>query len=106
MLEATSTRWSAAIERSSAAAQLELSTNTAVMAIGGFSGTDPAPTLAQFQDDVAHHRVAFYVSANNKGRHGPGARGRAHSDIATWVATNFRSARVGDATVYDLSSPK
>jgi 4-amino-4-deoxy-L-arabinose transferase-like glycosyltransferase len=106
MLEATSTRWSAAIERSSAAAELELSTNTAVMAIGGFSGTDPAPTLAQFQDDVAHHRVAFYVSANNKGRRGPGSRGRAHSDIATWVATNFHSAQVGDATVYDLSSPK
>ncbi len=106
MLEATTTRWSAAIERSSAAAELELSTNTAVMAIGGFSGTDPVPTLAQFQDDVAHHRVAFYVSANNKGRHGPGSRGRAHTDIATWVAANFRSAQVGDATVYDLSSPK
>jgi 4-amino-4-deoxy-L-arabinose transferase-like glycosyltransferase len=106
MLEATTTRWSAAIERSSSAAELELSTNTAVMAIGGFSGTDPAPTLAQFQDDVAHHRVAFYVSANNKARHGPGSRGRTHTDIETWVAANFRSAQVGDATVYDLSSPK
>jgi hypothetical protein len=104
-LEATSTPWSAAIDRSSSAAGLELSTNTAVMAIGGFSGSDPTPTLAQFQDDVAHHRVAFYVTSNNRGR-GPGWNAHGHSDIAKWVATTFRSMKVGSATVYDLAEPK
>ncbi|WP_029117240.1 glycosyltransferase family 39 protein [Mycobacterium sp. URHB0044] len=105
MLEATRTPWSAAIDRSSSAAGLELSTNTAVMAIGGFSGTDPTPTLAQFQDDVAHHRVAYYVASNNRGR-GPQWNGRGHADIAAWVAHTFRAEQVGSATVYDLSAPK
>jgi 4-amino-4-deoxy-L-arabinose transferase-like glycosyltransferase len=105
MLEATTTPWSAAIDRSSSAAGLELSTNTAVMAIGGFSGTDPTPTLPQFQEDVAHHRVAFYITTNNRGR-GPGWAAHGHSDIAKWVATTFRSVQLGSATVYDLSAPK
>jgi 4-amino-4-deoxy-L-arabinose transferase-like glycosyltransferase len=105
MLDATNTPWSAAIDRSSAAAGLELSTNTAVMAIGGFSGTDPAPTLAQFTDDVANHRIAYYVAANDKG-HGPGWNGHTHADIAEWVAATFPAQKVGDVTVYDLAAPK
>jgi hypothetical protein len=43
---------------SSSAAGLELASGTAVLAIGEFTGTDPTPTLAQFQDDVAQHKVA------------------------------------------------
>jgi 4-amino-4-deoxy-L-arabinose transferase-like glycosyltransferase len=105
MLTATSTPWSAAIDRSSRAAGLELATNTAVMAIGGFSGTDPTPTLAQFADDVANHRVAYYVALDAKG-HDNAWGGHAHTDIANWVAATFRPQRVGGATVYDLSSPK
>ena len=58
------------------------------MAIGGFSGSDPAPTLSQFQDDVAQHKVAYYVVVNNRG-HGPGWGNRGHADIAKWVAATF-----------------
>jgi 4-amino-4-deoxy-L-arabinose transferase-like glycosyltransferase len=105
MLKDTSTEWSAAISRSSTAAALELSTGTAVMAIGGFSGSDPAPTLSQFEDDVAQRRVAYYIVVNSRGR-GPGSTSRGHSDIANWVAVTFPSSTVGDATVYDLSAPK
>jgi 4-amino-4-deoxy-L-arabinose transferase-like glycosyltransferase len=105
MLKDTSTEWSAAVLRSSSAAGLELSTDTAVMAIGGFSGSDPVPTLSQFKDDVAAHKVAYYIVVNNRG-HGPGWGNRGHADIADWVAATFRSSTVGDATVYDLSAPK
>jgi 4-amino-4-deoxy-L-arabinose transferase-like glycosyltransferase len=105
MLKDTNTEWSAAILRSSSAAGLELSTDTAVMAIGGFSGSDPAPTLSQFQDDVAQHKVAYYVVVNTRGR-GPGWGNRGHADIAKWVAATFPSSTVGDATVYNLSAPK
>jgi 4-amino-4-deoxy-L-arabinose transferase-like glycosyltransferase len=70
------------------AAGLELSTGTAVMAIGGFSGNDPVPTLSQFQDDVAQHRVAYYIVVNNRG-HGPDWGNRGHADIAKWVAAAF-----------------
>ena len=105
ILKGTNTEWSAAILRSSSAAGLELSTDTAVMAIGGFSGSDPAPTLSQFQDDVAQHKVAYYIVMNTRGR-GPGWGNRGHADIANWVAATFRSSSVGDATVYNLSTPK
>ena len=105
MLKHTDTKWSAAIDRSSNAADLELSSGTAVMAIGGFSGTDPTPTLREFQDDVANHRIAFYVSANSVG-HSPGWNSHSHTDIAKWVQANFPASRVGSATVYDLSSPR
>jgi 4-amino-4-deoxy-L-arabinose transferase-like glycosyltransferase len=105
MLKDTNTEWSAAIGRSSSAAGLELSTGTAVMAIGGFSGSDPAPTLSQFKDDVAQHKVAYYIVVNNRGR-GPGWTNRGHADIADWVAATFPSSTVGDATVYNLSAPK
>jgi 4-amino-4-deoxy-L-arabinose transferase-like glycosyltransferase len=105
MLERTHTEWSAAINRSSSAANLELSSHTAVMAIGGFTGSDPVPTLREFQSDVAAHKVAYYITVNNRGR-GPGWGNRGHGDIAKWVAATFPSTTVGDATVYDLSAPK
>jgi len=105
ILKGTNTEWSAAILRSSTAASLELSTDTAVMAIGGFSGSDPVPTLSEFKDDVAQHKVAYYIVVNNRGR-GPGWGSRGHADIANWVTATFRSTNVGDATVYNLSTPK
>jgi 4-amino-4-deoxy-L-arabinose transferase-like glycosyltransferase len=105
ILKDTNTEWSAAILRSSTAAGLELSTDTAVMAIGGFSGSDPVPTLGEFKDDVAQHKVAYYIVVNNRG-HGPAWGSRGHADIAKWVAATFSATNVGDATVYNLSVPK
>jgi hypothetical protein len=31
------------------------------MAIGGFDGSDPAPTLPQFEAMVAAHEIQYYV---------------------------------------------
>jgi 4-amino-4-deoxy-L-arabinose transferase-like glycosyltransferase len=102
LLKATHTPWSAAINGSSAAAGLELSTDTSVMAIGGFSGSDPVPSLGQFQADVANHRIGYYVAPDPT--HGPG-RGRQHTDITRWVAANFVALKAGSVTVYDLTKP-
>ena len=107
LLEATDTPWSAAIDRSSSAAGLELSTGTAVMAIGGFSGTDPAPTLQQFQAYVAKHQVAYYLAPKGSAHVDAGsATPRAHSDILRWVRGNFPSTTVGGITVYNLFARK
>ena len=104
MLSATHTDWSSAITRSSAAAQLELTTHTAVMAIGGFSGTDPVPTLSQFQKYVADHRITYYIAPDTN--HDRGLRGsRAHSDIGDWVAATYPAVKVGADTIYDLTAP-
>jgi 4-amino-4-deoxy-L-arabinose transferase-like glycosyltransferase len=104
MLRNTHTDWSAAINRSSAAAGLELATNTAVMAIGGFGGSDPVPTLAQFQQYVADHRVTYYVAPSTEKRPG-GFGGNSHTDITDWVAAHFTPIKAGSATVYDLAVP-
>ncbi|TLH80814.1 mannosyltransferase [Mycolicibacterium cosmeticum] len=104
LLSASHTRWSAAVERSNTAAGLELSTHTAVMAIGGFSGTDPAPTLGQFQQDVARHQIGYYLVEKASG-HGPSLNTRAHGDITQWVAAHFPAAVLGSTTVYDLAAP-
>jgi 4-amino-4-deoxy-L-arabinose transferase-like glycosyltransferase len=101
LLKATTTKWSAAIDRSSPAAGLELDTRTPVIAIGGFGGSDPAPTLQQFQSYVANHEVAYYIVSDNKGHWGADA----HSDIADWVGANFAPTKVGSDTVYNLLQP-
>lgn len=103
LLEATHTDWSAAVDRSTNAAVLELATHTAVMAIGGFSGLDPTPTLAQFQRDVSEHRIAYYVATSTGSQLGRNAR--SHNDIARWVAFNYVARRVGTDLVFDLTVP-
>lgn len=104
LLRNTHTDFSAAIDRSNAAAALELSTDTAVMAIGGFGGSDPAPTLSEFQTDVAQHRITYFIAPSDDHRPG-GFNGRdAHTDVTKWVAAHFTPLTVGSDTVYDLTA--
>jgi 4-amino-4-deoxy-L-arabinose transferase-like glycosyltransferase len=65
LLEAGASRyeWAAATDGSDSAASMELATGgTPVMAIGGFRGTDPAPSLAEFKKLVAAHKIHYYVA--------------------------------------------
>ena len=43
---------------------------TPVMAVGGFNGTDPAPTLAQFQALVAARKIHYFVGGGAMGGRG------------------------------------
>jgi hypothetical protein len=107
MLRSTHTEWSAAMVHSSGAATLELATNTAVMAIGGFSGSDPVPTLSQFQDFVANHRVTYYIVAGKAEANEPGGGASGgHTDITNWVAADFTPIKVASDTIYDLTTPR
>ncbi|MBT1610711.1 glycosyl transferase [Curtobacterium flaccumfaciens pv. poinsettiae] len=101
LLEASDAKWAAAVNGSQSAAQLELDTDTAVMAIGGWS-SDPAPTLAQFKAAVADGDIGYYVSSGSRG--GMGGGSSTASAIQEWVAANYGSTTVGGQTVYDLSS--
>jgi 4-amino-4-deoxy-L-arabinose transferase-like glycosyltransferase len=103
LLEATDTTWSAAVGGSQAAAQLELDTDTAVMAIGGWS-SDPTPTLAEFTADVAAGKIGYYIASGNGQGSGMGGGSSAASAIAEWVAANYESTTVGGQTVYDLGA--
>ncbi|AOX67736.1 glycosyl transferase [Curtobacterium sp. BH-2-1-1] len=104
LLEASDAKWAAAVNGSQSAAQLELDTDTAVMAIGGWS-SDPAPTLAQFKAYVADGDIGYYVSSGSGGG-GMGGGSSTASAIQEWVAANYESTTVGGQTVYDLSSTK
>lgn len=113
LLVRTTTKWSAIISGASSAADLELATGTNVIDLGGWSGSDPFPTLAQFKEMVAKGEVTYYIAGGGMGGGmggGTGAGGGATSgsgtsgseSIATWVAANFTATTVGNSTVYKL----
>lgn len=95
MLAATDTEWAAAVANATEAANLALASGRTVMGIGGWSGSDPAPTLEEFQRYVAEGRIGYFVSGGMGGMRGG-------TGIAEWVAENFPATTVGNATVYDL----
>jgi 4-amino-4-deoxy-L-arabinose transferase-like glycosyltransferase len=101
--DASQYKWIAATEGSQSAAPIELATGgDAVVSIGGFNGTDPAPTLAQFEAMVAKHEIHYYVGQSNNSFGG----GSGSSAITSWVAAHFKSETVGGVTVYNLTAAK
>ncbi|HXQ44380.1 MAG TPA: glycosyltransferase family 39 protein [Acidimicrobiales bacterium] len=107
---AGSYRWVAATVNSNSAAGYQLATDDPVMAIGGFNGTDPAPTLAQFESDVRHGDVHYFIASGGFGgggfgRGGAGGGGATStaSQITTWVESHYTSTTVDGVTIYDLS---
>ncbi len=135
LLQSAGTTWSAATPSTASSAQLALDSGTDVIGIGGFSGSDPAPTLEQFQALVAAGEVRYYVPGGAGGGPGGGAvdpqqlleqlppvaledpqlvealesggfpGGGGGSEIATWVEGTFAAVTVGGTTVYDLADP-
>ena len=97
--DASKYTWAAAVVGSNNAAGYQLATQQPVMALGGFNGTDPAPTLAEFQELVKQGKVHYFIASSL-------LQGSSGSDdaqqIAQWVAATFRSQTIGDATVYVL----
>lgn len=100
LLAHTTTRWAAATSGAQSAASLSLASGKAVIAIGGFTGGDPAPTLEEFQAYAERGEIAYYVVGGGPG--GGGGRGGS-SAIAEWVAATFPATTVGGQTVYDLT---
>jgi len=93
-------RWAAATVSSDSAAPLQLASGEPVMAIGGFNGSDPAPTLAQFERYVADHEIHYFVGANSDSF---GGGSGVAAQITAWVRAHFTATTVGGDTVYDLS---
>jgi 4-amino-4-deoxy-L-arabinose transferase-like glycosyltransferase len=128
LLQGAGTRWAAATTGAMNQAGLQLASGVPVMPIGGFIGSDPAPTLAQFRAEVAAGQVRYFVvgggpdggmggpgravvagggqagGAPAGGAAGPMSRGTS-GEITTWVTGHFTKIEVGGRTVYDLSRP-
>ena len=60
-------RWVAATVGANSAAGYQLAADEPVMAIGGFNGTDPTPTLAQFEEYVANGDIHYFVGGRTIG---------------------------------------
>ncbi|MEU9353391.1 hypothetical protein AB0D65_20895 [Streptomyces griseoloalbus] len=93
--------WAAAAVGAQNAASYQLATGEPVMTIGGFNGTDPSPTLSQFQEYVAEGKIHYFVSGGGTG--GGGSDSGASAQIVSWVAENFEEVTAGSATFYDLT---
>ncbi|HET6817013.1 MAG TPA: glycosyltransferase family 39 protein [Mycobacteriales bacterium] len=118
--DATRYRWVAATIGSNNAAGLQLGSGLPVMSIGGFNGTDPTPTLAEFQVLVKAGRIHYFVAGGGFGGHGgaggPGGPGgfgggpggfagsaSTSSQISSWVAQHYGATSIGGVMVYDLT---
>ena len=99
--------WIVAVSGSQEAGSIELASGDAVMAMGGFSGSDPAPTLAQLQEYVRSGQLR-YILIGGGGGPGGGFGGGGSSSIASWVAANGTVVNVagGFGTLYDLAAAK
>jgi 4-amino-4-deoxy-L-arabinose transferase-like glycosyltransferase len=100
LVQGLDNRWAAASVGSFTVSSLELKTGASIMAIGGFTGGDDSPTLAQFQDYVKNHDVRYFIAGERFGP--PGNRRGTAGEITQWVQKNFTPMKVGEATVYDL----
>ena len=98
--DASRYRWVAAAAGANSAAGVQLATGDAIMAIGGFNGTDPTPTLAQFESYVAKGEIHYYIAGSRGGAFGGSSDSSA---IGAWVAAHFTAQTVGGVTVYDLT---
>ncbi|MEF2976289.1 ArnT family glycosyltransferase [Subtercola sp. YIM 133946] len=100
--DASSYTWAAATVGSQNAASYQLASQAAVMPLGGFNGSDPSPTLEQFEQYVASGQIHYFVAAGSIGASNGGSSDA--SQIASWVASNFSAQTVGGTTVYDLTA--
>ena len=103
--DADSYTWVAAAIGSNTASGYQLATELPVMAVGGFNGSDPSPTLEQFQQYVADGEIHYFIaSGGGGGGRGGSASGSTSSSISSWVSENFTAQTVDGVTIYDLSA--
>jgi 4-amino-4-deoxy-L-arabinose transferase-like glycosyltransferase len=95
-------RWVAAAVGANRAAGFQLASGEPIMAIGGFNGSDPAPTLGQFKQYVADGKIHYFLAGGGFGGAGGGGTG---TQISSWVSSNFDTVTVGGVTFYDLTKP-
>ncbi len=111
--DAGSYTWIAAAVGANTAAGYQLATGgsgASVMPIGGFNGSDPSPTLAQFQQLVADGDVHWFIAGGGAGAGGAGGAGGpggsssgTAGEITSWVESSFTATTVDGTTLYDLS---
>ena len=99
---ASSYTWVAAAIGSNTASGYQLASGKPVMAIGGFNGSDPSPTFAEFKKLVSEQKIHYFIGGDGIGAANGGSN--ASSQISSWVASHFTATTVGGVTLYDLTA--
>lgn len=92
--------WSAATFSAQNAARYQLESGTPVIALGGWLGTDPAPTLEQFKALVDDRRVGYFIWQQDLLDRNE--LSQETIEISNWVNDNFEEETVGDVRIFDL----
>ena len=111
LTDAADFTWVAAVTGANSASGFQLATQRPVMPIGGFNGTDPSPTLAQFKEYVADARIHFYIAGGagtaeyytSKGKPIVRTGSDAPAQIAAWVELHFVAQEFDGVPIYDLT---
>ena len=102
-----SARWIVAANSAQEAGSIEIATGLPVMAMGGFTGSDPAPTLAQLKSYIASGKLRFVLASGGQGGGGLGAPGASTTDgtdRTSWVTSTCKLVNYGgSATLYDCA---
>ena len=100
--------WAAAAMGSNNAAGYQLASGAPVMAIGGFNGTDPAPTLEEFQRYVADRKIHYFIRGRMMigqwGGAAVAAARRPQTSRTGWRPTTPRRPSTA-SVIYDLTQP-
>jgi hypothetical protein len=91
--------WIVAANSAQEAGSIEIATGLPVMAMGGFTGSDPAPTLDQLKSYIASGKLRFVLAS---GGMGGGMGGDTSRD--SWVASTCKAVSYGgSASLYDCA---
>jgi 4-amino-4-deoxy-L-arabinose transferase-like glycosyltransferase len=105
--DAATYTWVAAAVGSNESAGYQLASGEPVIAIGGFNGTDPAPSLAQFEKYVSEDKIHYFIASGGSFGGGPGGSSGSSDDaslITSWVESHFTATTIGGVTVYNLTT--
>lgn len=105
--EPASREWVVAVVGGDPAAGYQLGTGRATMAIGGWRGTDPVPTLRRFERLVRAGRIGYFVPASpSAGVFVPESESSSQAgQISAWVAAHFKEVAIGGERLFDLNAP-
>lgn len=94
--------WAAATYSAQNAALYQLESGRPVIPIGGWLGTDPAPTFTSFKKLVSEKRIGYFIWQQDLLDRGE--LSQETIDISNWVQNNFEEQTIDGVRVYDLHS--
>jgi 4-amino-4-deoxy-L-arabinose transferase-like glycosyltransferase len=92
--------WIVAANGSGEAGAIELAAGEPVMAMGGFNGSDPTPTLDQLKAYIASGQLRFVIAGGQGG--GPGGSAGVSTTRDAWVTSTCTAVDLGTGSSLNL----